>query len=128
MVRGLTIAAIILGLGGVLAQGHLEPGDWTGVTFRLAIAAGAGTLAAYFGRQSGQHRRLYNWARSTQVQLESFRHSSRGFLQRSRVRCTHPRATRTRAPPEKSGDSSEDSVGSAQLLDIVATLARRQLQ
>ncbi|QOC25273.1 hypothetical protein IC744_02495 [Microbacterium hominis] len=126
--RGLTIAAIILGLGGVLAQGHLEPADWTGVTFRVAIAAGAGTLAAYFGRQSGQHRRLYNWARSTEVQLESFPAFIEGVPAEEQGEVYRTLARRVlSAPPEKEGDTSEDSVGSAQLLDIVATLARRQL-
>ncbi len=49
-----------------------DPNDWHQVVYRLAIIAALAGLSAYLGRQSGQHRRLGEWARSIETQLQSF--------------------------------------------------------
>ncbi|MGC5223259.1 hypothetical protein ACPW96_11795 [Micromonospora sp. DT81.3] len=124
--RLLTIVAVVGGLAGVLYLGPLDAGDWAGITYRLAIVATAGALAGYFGRQAGQHRRMYNWAKSLEVQLQSFP----AFVEpvpaeeRGEVYRTFARRVLS-APPEKGMESTEDSVGSAQLLDLLSALAKR---
>lgn len=124
--RVLTVGAVAGGLTGVLATGPLDPGDWAGITYRIAIAAAAAGLAAYFGRQAGQHRRMYNWAKSMEVQLQSFP----AFIDsvededRSAIYRTFSRRVLS-APPEKTGESNEDSVGAAQLLDLITALTKR---
>lgn len=124
--RGLTVLAIAAGVVGVLLQGRLGSEDWTGIVYRVAVAAGAGTLAAYFGRQAGQHRRLYNWARSTQVQLDSFPAfiESVPAAEKGEVYRTLARRVLS-APPEKGAELSDDSVGTAQLVELVTALAKR---
>lgn len=124
--RVLTIFAVIAGLTGVLLIGPLDSADWAGLTYRIAIAAAAAALATYLGRQAGQHRRMYNWAKSLEVQLQSFPAFVEPIDDDDRVEIYRTFARRVlSAPPEKRTEPSEDSVGVAQLLDLMTALSKR---
>lgn len=100
--------------------------DWTALAFKVAGAAGIGGISAYLARQAGQHRRMSNWARSMAVQLQSFPAFIEPLAYEEQAEMYRMLARRVlTAPPEKSGDASEDSVGAAQLLDLVTNLAKR---
>lgn len=120
------IASVVLAFIVAIAFGPIEPNDWTHLTYRLASVAGAGTLAAYFARQAGQHRRIYNWAKSLEVQLLSFPAFIAPLREEERTEAYRALARRIlSSPPEKGSDSSEDSVGAAQLVDLATTVAKR---
>lgn len=120
------IGSVLVALAFALAFGPIDTGNWPHLTWRIATVAGAGTLAAYFARQAGQHRRVYNWAKSLEVQLLSFPAfiSPLGKEERTEIYRTFARRVLS-GPPEKGVETSEDSVGAAQLLDLVTALAKR---
>ncbi|MCW2165672.1 hypothetical protein B0I12_002837 [Microbacterium hydrothermale] len=124
--RVLSILSVVGALLAAIALGPVEAGNWTQLTYRLATVAAAGTLAAYFARQAGQHRRVYNWAKSLEVQLKSFPAFVEPIPEEQRVEIYRSFARRVlSAPPEKGADTNEDSAGAAQLLDIITALAKR---
>lgn len=100
--------------------------EWTALAFKAAGAVGIGGIAAYLARQSGQHRRMANWARSMEVQLQSFPAfiEPLEYAQQADMYSLLARRVLT-APPEKSGTSSEDSVGPAQLIDVLTSIVKR---
>lgn len=103
-----------------------EP-DWTAVVYRTAILVGIGALSAYLARQAGQHRRLYNWANALEVQLQSFQNFIAPMTdeERREVRLNFARRVLGSPPDPKTGESSDDTVPTAQLLDIAAAAIRR---
>jgi len=124
--RLLSISCIIGGLLYAVFGKHPGADDWVGLAIRLAALAGLGALAAYFARQGGQHRRIYNWARSMEVQLRSFQ----AFTERmpEDVRDDAYRFFSRRvfgAPPEKGSESSDETVPAAQLVDLALAAMRR---
>lgn len=124
--RVLSILSVVGALLAAIALGPVDAGNWTQLTYRVATVAAAGTLAAYFARQAGQHRRVYNWAKSLEVQLKSFRAFIEPIPDSERVEIYRAFARRVlSAPPEKGTDSAEDSVGAAQMLDLATALAKR---
>ncbi|SEB36082.1 hypothetical protein [Microbacterium hydrocarbonoxydans] len=100
--------------------------EWTALAFKAAGAIGIGGIAAYLARQSGQHRRMANWARSMEVQLQSFPAfiEPLAYEQQAEMYALLARRVLT-APPERSGNTSDDSVGATQLLDVVTALVKR---
>lgn len=124
--RVLAIVGVLGALVAAIAFGPIEPGDWSHLTYRLAVVAAAGTLAAYFARQAGQHRRVYNWAKSLEVQMKSFPAFVEPIAEVERVEIYRAFARRVLSgPPEKGSEVSEDNVGAAQLLDLVTALAKK---
>lgn len=123
--RILTVVTILAGLFGIGLLGQFEPGNWSAISTRVAIAAATAALGTYFARQAGQHRRLYNWARSTQVQLESFPAFIKPVPEAEQGEVYRVLANRVLSAPPEKGKDTEDSVGSAQLIDLVLTLAKR---
>jgi hypothetical protein len=103
-----------------------EP-DWTAVVYRTAILVGIGALSAYLARQAGQHRRLYNWANALEVQLQSFQNFIAPMTdeERHEVRLHFARRVLGSPPDPKTGESSDDTVPTAQLLDIASAAIRR---
>lgn len=100
--------------------------DWTALAFKAAGALGIGGISAYLARQAGQHRRMSNWARSMAVQLQSFPAFIEPLAYEQQADMYQMLARRVfTAPPERNGDVSEDSVGVAQLLDLVTNLVKR---
>lgn len=100
--------------------------DWTALAFKVAGALGIGGISAYLARQAGQHRRMSNWARSMAVQLQSFPAFIEPLAYEQQADMYQMLARRVfTAPPEKNVDASEDSVGAAQLLDLVTNLVKR---
>ncbi|TDL43609.1 hypothetical protein [Microbacterium oleivorans] len=102
-------------------------GELAGVIYRLAILAGVGGLAAYFGRLSGHHRRTHNWAKSIEVQLNSFPAFMMAVPDDDRGDVFRAFARRVLGqPPEKGVETPDDSLPVNQLVDLVAALAKRQ--
>lgn len=124
--RGLTILAI--GGAVVLAVALPKPttGDWVTLSYRLAQLVGVAALATYFGRQAAQHRRVFNWARSMQVQLQSFPAfiepvtdaDTRGGIYGAFARRV------LGAPPEKGG-SSDEAYPNQQVIELLTALAKK---
>jgi hypothetical protein len=127
-IAGFTVALVFALLFGNGKNGWLLTfqSDWTALAFKVAGAAGIGSISAYLARQAGQHRRMSNWARSMAVQLQSFPAfiEPLGYEKQAEMYDLLARRVFT-APPEKSGNTSDDSVGAAQLLEVVTALARR---
>lgn len=131
--RAAALAGFTVALAFALVFGNGKDGwlltfqsDWTALAFKITGAAGIGGISAYLARQSGQHRRMANWARSMAVQLQSFPafidpldHEEQAEMYRMLARRV------LTAPPEKQGGASEDTVGAVQLLDLFASLAKR---
>lgn len=122
--RALSIAAL---LGAVIVAVFIHPseGDWSGVVYRVAILGGVGALSAYFARQAGHHRRVFNWAKGLEVQLQSFP----AFIEQTGTGARDDiyRAFAHRvlgAPPESSG-SSDDTLPTGQLIEALIALAKR---
>lgn len=102
-------------------------GELAGVIYRLAILAGVGGLAAYFGRLSGHHRRTHNWAKSIEVQLNSFPAFMKAVPDDDRGDVFRAFARRVLGqPPEKGVETPDESLPVNQLVDLVAALAKRQ--
>lgn len=124
--RILAICAIVGTVVSALIIGFPVQNDWAGLAFRLALIAGLGTLAAYFGRQASQHRRVYNWAKAISVQLQSFPAFVEPIAPEDRHEIYRTFARRVLGPPpEKDGGSPDDPTFPAQVLDVVASLAKR---
>lgn len=124
--RGLAMLGVVGAFLAAVLFGEISSNDWTHLTYRIATVAAAGTLAAYFARQAGQHRRIYNWAQSLSVQLKSFPAFIQPIPETERFEVYQAFARRVlSAPPEKGAGASEDSVGAAQLIDLVTALARK---
>ncbi|MDF2991366.1 MAG: hypothetical protein K0S37_1880 [Microbacterium sp.] len=73
---GIVLAASLV-LGGDFPElfGTRTPSrtsEWAPVAYRLAVVAGIAALAAYLGRQAGNHRRLGEWARAIEILLREF--------------------------------------------------------
>jgi len=70
-----TLGLIVI-LGGWFAIAHAPTGqaavDWYGIVYRLAVLSGLGALAAYFGRQASNYRRVAIWAHGIEIQLKAF--------------------------------------------------------
>lgn len=124
------VAAIILIVCAVAAAAflpHAAEGDWVGFGYRVAQIAGIAGLGAYFGRQAGQHRRIYNWARSIQVQLQSFP----AFIEpvadeavRGRIYDVFARRV-LGSPPEKGVVEMESSPVPAQMMELMTAVVKR---
>ncbi|MEV7801104.1 hypothetical protein AB0O14_18635 [Microbacterium foliorum] len=100
--------------------------EWTALAFKVAGALGIGGIAAYLARQSGQHRRMANWARSTEVQLQSFPAliEPLGYDQQADMYSLLARRVLA-APPERASGSADDSVGAVQLIDVLTSVLKR---
>lgn len=100
--------------------------EWGALAFKAAGAIGIGSISAYLARQSGQHRRLANWARSMEVQLQSFPAliDPLGYEEQAEMYALLARRVLT-APPEKAGGASDDNLGASQLIDVLTSLVKR---
>ena len=73
----ITLLCVVAVLGGllVIVQAFV-PGQteipWQGVVYRVTLLTALAGLAAYLGRQSGNHRRAATWADAIAVQLKAF--------------------------------------------------------
>lgn len=70
----LCIVAVLGGLLGVVQAFVPEQTEipWQGVVYRVTLLTALAGLAAYLGRQSGNHRRAATWADAIAVQLKAF--------------------------------------------------------
>lgn len=124
--RGLAVLGIVSAVGIALALGKPEPDDWAGLGFRIAVLAGLGILSAYFARQAGQHRRIFNWARGMEVQLKSFPAFIDQFPADQQAEINVALARRVLgAPPEKGRDAADDTLPVTQVIDLATALAKR---
>lgn len=124
--RVLTVAGVGAALYFAIKIGAIEPGDWTHLSYRIATVVALGALATYFARQAAQHRRLHIWARSLEVQLLSFPALIADLDDDERNEAYRLLTRRIlSAPPEKGKESTEDSVGAAQLVDLATAIAKR---
>lgn len=125
--RGFAIAGIIAALAVAAFAPHPPSNDWVALSYRVAQLAGIAALATYFGRQAAQHRRVHNWAKGLQVQLQSFP----AFIapideQSTRDEIYSAFARRVLgAPPEKAGSSSDEAYPTQQLVELATTVVKK---
>lgn len=106
---------------------HPSAGDWIALAYRISGLLAVIGLSAYCGRQSSQHRRLADWAKSLQVQLLSLP----AFLdpitdEEARSRIYDAFARRVLGPPPTSAsDGDEAAVSTAQLIDLISAVVRK---
>jgi hypothetical protein len=126
--RALTMLAIAAAVAlTAIFLPHTTGTPWQEVVYRLVIAGGLAGLAAYFGRQAGQHRLVYNWAKSIQVQLQSFPAFAESVGAEARDRAFDTFARRVLGPlPERvNAMNSEQPVTVAQAVDLATAVAKR---
>lgn len=98
---------------------------WVTFASHATIVLGVGALTAYLGRQAGQHRRMYNWAKSMEVQLKSFPafiEPLEGEVQADIYRVFSHRVLS--APPDRE-NGSDEAVPTTQILDVALTALKR---
>ncbi|WP_448003350.1 hypothetical protein [Agromyces bauzanensis] len=124
--RALTILAIIaaLVLAAMLPKPHA--GDWVTFSYRLAQLVGVAALATYLGRQAAQHRRVFNWARSMQVQLQSFP----AFIEpvtdgETRSGIYDAFARRVLGPPPERSGKNDEAYPNQQVIELLTALAKK---
>ncbi|MDF2917226.1 MAG: hypothetical protein K0S70_1443 [Microbacterium sp.] len=119
--------ATFLGFGGSIAAAlllHLDISEISvpSLVYRLTLTIGIAGLAAYFARLGGQHRRLGNWARSVQVQLQSlgaFTATITDETVRNQVQQEFARRV-LGAPPERAaGGNDQVSIPVAEILTFL---------
>lgn len=127
----LVIAAIAV--FGVMTSMHVAQKsaiatDWPTLIWHLAVVAGGASIATYFGRQAANHRSLLNWASSIEVQLrtfEAYTSSVEGSEQQNVIRAEFARRVFGPQPEPGTKDTQTgESVGTAQLLELIARLFR----
>lgn len=125
--RWLAIVGIVAALGVAAFARHPAADDWVALTYRVAQLGGIAALATYFGRQAAQHRRVHNWAKSLQVQLQSFP----AFIApvdevatRDEIYSAFARRV-LGAPPEKPASSSDEVYPTQQLVELAAAIAKK---
>ncbi len=120
------IASVVLAFIVAIAFGPIEPNDWTHLTYRLASVAGAGTLAGVLcpsGGAAPADLQLGQEPGSAASVVPSLHRSTSAGRANGGLQGLGP--TNPQLAPEKGSDSSEDSVGAAQLVDLATTVAKR---
>lgn len=124
--RWATVALIAGVVAYAVLGDHPDVGDWVGLISRGAVLAGGTAIAAYLARQSGQHRRAAEWAKSIEIQLRTFPAFVDGAPEEDRSYILRLLAARILAsPPEKQGTASDDSVSYAQVHDLMSSLSKK---
>jgi hypothetical protein len=67
-----TLGALMVIVAAAIFVPHTDLGDLSGIVYRIAILAALSALVAYLSSQSSHHRKTGVWARSMQIQLQSF--------------------------------------------------------
>ncbi|MFT2707236.1 hypothetical protein [Clavibacter zhangzhiyongii] len=120
----------LIGLAAVLAFSlpHDPADGWTGAIARVSVVAAVGGLAAYTGRQSGQHRKLADWARTLQVQLlslEAFIGPIDDQQSRNDIYSAFARRVLGAPPAGSKNESDPPEINSSQIIDIISAFARK---
>ncbi|WP_152607169.1 hypothetical protein [Clavibacter michiganensis] len=125
--RGGTIIAIASTPALAIALPHSDTGDVVELIYRVLLVGGVGTLAAYLGRQAGQHRRTFQWARSLSVQLKSFPAFAKSAPDEETRSLMYGDFSKRilSAPPERSGDKSDPQMMQTQLIELVTLALKR---
>jgi len=123
-----TIATILIAVGLAIWLPRPPTDDIPGVLYRLAVVLGVGALSGYFGRQAGQHRRVYNWAKGIQVQLQSFP----AFIQpvksddvSGQIYAAFAAKVLGSLPERPARGSDPNAIGPAQLIEMVSALVKK---
>ncbi|MFF1540653.1 hypothetical protein ACFVWL_11285 [Microbacterium sp. NPDC058269] len=98
---------------------------WISFASHATVVVGVGALTAYLGRQAGQHRRMFNWAKSMEVQLKSFPAFIEPLtddVQADMYRVFSHRVLS--APPERE-TGTDDGVPTSQILDVALAALKR---
>lgn len=119
------IVAIVFAAIEIARPAPRTDADWVLFASHVTIVLGIGALTAYLGRQSGQHRRMYNWARSMEVQLKSFPAFIEPLEDEVQADLYRVFARRVLAAPPDRDQGSDDAVPTAQVLDVVLAALKR---
>lgn len=111
---------------GIAGWGLFVSEDDGHIVKRALTAAAVAGFAAYLARQSGQHRRIYNWVKGLSVQLQSLTMFMDAVPDEVRADVYRDFSRRALgAPPDSRRGESDDSLSASQLLDIVTAVAKR---
>jgi hypothetical protein len=124
--RAATIAVILLAIWLAVIRPPGDANDLAGVAYRLAGLAGVAALGTYLARQAGHHRRIGNWARSLEIQMQSFP----AFMdpvghEGTKNAIYETFARRVLGPPPESSKGSPSESNNALLEPIVTALLKR---
>lgn len=101
-------------------------GDTHDTFARISLVLALGALAAYLGRQSGQHRRQSEWAAAIVVQLKSFRTFTAMLddAQRSDVHAMFARRVLGSPPPpgQASAPTADGSILPSTVIEAIARI------
>jgi len=131
--RTVTIAGIILAIGVAVAftfidwtpSVYSDTVRWMRVISHGTIVLGVGTLTAYLGRQAGQHRRMFNWAKSMEVQLKSFPAFIEPLTDDVQADIYRVFSHRVLAAPPDREKGSDETIPAAQILDVALAALKR---
>ncbi|MDD7929918.1 hypothetical protein [Microbacterium thalli] len=130
--RLLSVVLVLLAVGGAAAiltnpDLRVSPNDWTGLTTKFALLAGLGSLAAYLARQAAVHRRTGVWAKSLEIQLDSFPAFIDGVPEDGRTAAYLALGQRVLGvPPNKDGDVAPDQgMPTAQIIDLITVALKK---
>lgn len=117
---GATAAGLV---GSVVTHAIVDPGpDTTAFVYPVIVALAAAGLATYFARLGGHHRHTAQWAKSIEVQLDSYARFIEHTPEAERSRVFEQFAGRVLgAPPPR---SEKAAVQSATIADIAAIATR----
>jgi hypothetical protein len=103
--------------------------EWYDVVAHLAVVLGIGAFSAYLGRQAGQHRRVFNWAKGVAIQLRSFP----AFIQpvsnpdtSAQIYLLFASRVLGAMPERTSRGGNTDGVGVTDLVGLVSALTKAQ--
>lgn len=127
MFRLATILLIAGGAGLSLFLPHVATDDWIALAYRLVFVSAIAGLAAYFGRQASQHRRIANWAKSLHVQVLAFPAFVSPIQDEASKNAIYSAfANRLLgAPPERSLAKGDVDQSAAQLIDLATAFVKK---
>ncbi len=131
--RVATIVGIVVAIGVAVAftlvewtgSGPSDTDHWMRFISHGTIVLGVGTLTAYLGRQAGQHRRMFNWARSMEVQLKSFPAFIEPLTDEVQADIYRVFSHRVLAAPPDRDKGSDEAIPTAQILDVALAAIKR---
>ncbi|WP_131798139.1 hypothetical protein [Clavibacter tessellarius] len=126
--RGATIVLIVAAGVSSFALPHPTVAEWPALVVRLTSIAAIVGLAAYCGRQATGHRRIADWARALEVQLQSlpaFVDAIQGDSQRDAIYAAFAGRILGSPPDLKAGPSEGSEMPLAQMIDFLSAMMRK---
>jgi hypothetical protein len=126
--RWATLALIVVAGISSFALPHPTVAEWPALVVRLTSLAAIVGLAAYCGRQATSHRRVADWAKALEVQLQSmpaFMDAIQSDTQRDAVYSAFAGRILGSPPDVKASASEASDMPLAQAIDLLSAIMRK---